>query len=128
LEEVVRVVVRFVLGALIAGSIAGQTALAQGGDPKSGTYWLRKCTSPEAYGQIECANYVRALIEYDELRGKVLGQKRFFCPDKDVTLGQSRDIVVKYLRDRPQEQRRPFVLLAHMALEAAFSCSGKQPG
>ncbi len=126
LEEVVRTTVRFVLVALVAGLISSQAPWAQGGDPKSGTYWLRKCTSPEAYGQIECANYVRALIEYDELRGQMLGQKRFICPDKDVTLGQSREVVLKYLRERPQDLHRPFVLLAHLALEAAFSCTGNR--
>lgn len=109
------------LAALAAGLLLGQVTSAQAGDPKSGTYWLRMCTSPEAYGQLECANYVRALVEYDELRAE-LGERRFICASKGRTIGESREAVVKFLRDRTTDLNRPFVLLAHEALKAAFPC------
>ena len=112
---------------LIAGLILGHPLPAHGSDEKSGTHWLRMCTSPETYGQIECANYVRALVEYDELRGTALKQKRFICVANGVTIGRSRDVVVQALRARPQDLHLPFVLLAHQALEAAFPCAG-DPG
>ena len=108
--------------AIVAASLStSPAALAQGGDWKSGRYWLRKCTSPEANGLIECANYVRALVEYDELRGS-LGEKRFICPPKGLTIGQSREAVVKYLRDGQGDLLQPFVSLAHDALKAAYPC------
>ncbi len=112
---------------LVIGLIFSQASWAHGNDQKSGTHWLRQCTSPEANGQIECAIYVRALVEYDELRAKALQQKRFICPEKGVTIGQSREVVLQYLRANPQDLHLPFVLLAHRGLAAAFPCSG-DPG
>ena len=109
---------------LLVGLALSQAAWADVDDPKSGRHWLRKCTSPEANGQIECAIYVRALVEYDELRGTTLEQKRFICPEKGVTIGQSREAVLKFLRAKPQDLHLPFVLLAHRGLAAAFPCSG----
>lgn len=109
---------------LFVGLVLSQAVWAQGSDHNSGRHWLRKCTSPEANGQIECAIYVRALVEYDELRGTTLEQKRFICPQKGVTIGQSREVVLKYLRAKPQDLHLPFVLLAHTGLAAAFPCSG----
>ena len=74
--------------ALAACLILSQAARAQHNDAKSGIHWFRKCTSPEPNGQIECAIYVRSLVEYDELRGTVLEGKRYFCPEKGLTIGQ----------------------------------------
>ena len=47
--------------------------------------------------------------------------------DKSVTIGQSLDVAIKYLRANPQDLHFPFVLLAHRALATAFPCgdSGK---
>jgi hypothetical protein len=126
-ERAVPVALRVFVG-LAAGLLFGQVVPAQAGDPKSGTHWLRMCTSPEAYGQIECANYVRALVDYDELRAG-LGERRFICAAKGITVGQSREVVVAFLRDKTTDLHRPFVALAHDALKAAFPCpanSGKR--
>jgi Rap1a immunity proteins len=109
---------------LVIGMIVSEAVWAHDNDQNSGLHWLRKCTSPEPNGQIECAIYVRALVEYDELRGKALQQKRFFCPEKGVTVGQSRQTVLEYLRANPQDLHLPFALLAHQALVAAFPCPG----
>jgi hypothetical protein len=114
--------IRSAAAALVVGLLGSQMAWGHSDEQKSGTHWLRKCTSPEAPGQIECAIYVRALVEYDELRGKTLEQKRLICPEKGLTIGASRELVVKYLREKPNELHLPFVLLAHRALAAAFPC------
>ena len=95
---------------------------ANASEESSGTHWLRKCTNPETALQIECAIYVRALVEYDEVRGTTLGQMRYICPVKDLTIGESREVVIRFLREKPAELHRPFVLLAHLALSAAFPC------
>jgi hypothetical protein len=104
----------FVAVGLAAGLMFSLTVRAS--DENSGTHWLRKCTNPEPSLQIECAIYVRALVEYDEGRARVLGQKRFYLPRQD------RDDI-KFLRDKPHELERQFVLLAHLALKGAFPCT-----
>jgi hypothetical protein len=113
---------RLLLGFIAVAAIAGP-ARAHSDEQKSGTHWLRKCTSPEANGQIECAIYVRAIVEYDELRGTLLKEARLICPEKGLTIGRSREIVLQYLRTHPQDLKLPFVLLAHQGLAAAFPCA-----
>ena len=114
---------RSVLVGLVAAAAVAGTAWGHSDEQKSGTHWLRQCTSPEANGQIECAIYVRAIVEYDELRGTLLKEARFICPEKGLTIGQSREIVLQYLRAHPQDLNLPFVLLAHQGLAAAFPCA-----
>jgi Rap1a immunity proteins len=114
------------IGLLVAAAFAG-AAWAHSDEQKSGTHWLRKCTSPEVNGQIECAIYVRAIVEYDEMRGTLLKEARFICPEQGLTIGQSREIVLQYLRAHPQDLKLPFVLLAHQGLAAAFPCA-HEPG
>jgi hypothetical protein len=108
---------------LLACTIFAQASRAAESEERSGVHWLRKCTNPEPSLQMECATYVRALVEYDEVRAEVLGQKRFICPHKDLTIGQSREAVLKFLREKPEALRQPFVLLAHLALQAAYPCT-----
>lgn len=110
------------IGLVVAAALVG-AAWAHSDEQKSGTHWLRKCTSPEVNGQIECAIYVRAIVEYDEMRGTLLKEARFICPEQGLTIGQSREIVLQYLRAHPQDLKLPFVLLAHQGLAAAFPCA-----
>jgi hypothetical protein len=109
--------------AVVAGLAPAPAARGYDNDHNSGLHWLRKCTSPEPGGQIECAIYVKALVDYDELRSRTLAQKRYICPAKDATIGQTFKAVLKYLRELPaHELRQPFVQLAHQGLAAAFPC------
>ena len=113
---------RSVFVGLAASVAVAGTAWGHSDEQKSGTHWLRQCTSPEANGQIECAIYVRAIVEYDELRGTTLKESRFICPEQGLTIGRSREIVLQYLHAHPQDLKLPFVLLAHQGLAAAFPC------
>ena len=112
---------RDIVFGLVASFFVCQAAGAS--EESSGTHWLRKCTNPEPALQIECAIYVRALVEYDEVRGTTLGHMRYICPVTDLTIGESREVVIRFLREKPEDLHRPFVLLAHLALAAAFPCS-----
>jgi hypothetical protein len=111
----------------LGGVAVSPAAWGHSDEQKSGTHWLRKCTSPEADGQIECAIYVRAIVEYDELRGTTLQEARYICPEQGLTIGRSREVVVQYLRANLQDLQLPFVLLAHRGLAAAFPCAA-EPG
>ena len=125
MEGSVSVAWRLVLAGVVASAILVQAGLAHASDEKSGTHWLRKCTNPEPVWQIECTIYVQAVVEYDEVRAKMLGDKQYICREKDMTIGQSREVVIKFLRERPQDLHQPFALLAHRALETAFPCASK---
>ena len=49
------------------------------------------------------------------------------CASDNVTAGQLRDIVKKYLEDNPSTRNRPAVILAGIAMAQAFPCA-KQKG
>jgi hypothetical protein len=123
-EEALLAIFRTAVIGLLACTIISRASPAAGNEESSGVHWLRKCTNPEPSLQMECAIYVRALVEYDEVRAKMLGQKRFICPHNDLTVGQSREVVLKFLREKPESLHQPFVLLAHLALQAAYPCTG----
>ena len=116
---------RLFLMGLVASVILSDAGSAQASDEKSGAHWLRKCTNPEPVWQIECTIYVQAVVEYDEVRANMLGDKQYICREKEMTIGQSREVVIKFLRERPEDLHRPFALLAHRALETAFPCVAK---
>ena len=48
-----------------------------------------------------------------------------FCQPKDITSAQAARIVVKYLRDHPEELHQPGSILAYVALSKAFPCAKK---
>ena len=47
------------------------------------------------------------------------------CMPSQATLGQAKDVVCNYLRDKPAERHRDGATLAASALVAAFPCSAK---
>ena len=119
------VIWRLVLAGVVATQSLFKRGWGNGSDEKSGTHWLRKCTNPEPVWQIECAIYVQAIVEYDEVRAKMLGDKQYICREKEMTIGRSRKVVIKFLRERPQDLHQPFALLAHRAVETAFPCESQ---
>ena len=123
MEKAVFPILRTAIIGLLACTIFGQASPAAESEERSAVHWLRKCTNPEPVLQMECATYVRALVEYDEVRANVFGQKRFICPHENLTIGESRQAVLKFLRDKPESLQQPFVLLAHLALQAAYPCT-----
>jgi hypothetical protein len=46
-----------------------------------------------------------------------------FCQPKSITSAQAARIVVKYLRDHPEELHQPGSILAYVALSEAFPCA-----
>ena len=49
-----------------------------------------------------------------------------FCPPDGTTNGQAVRIVVKYLRDHPEELHKHDSVLAFTALKAAFPCANRK--
>ena len=120
-----RLALGFACAALAVGSAVVDPAF--GYDETSGSLWLRTCTSPAANGQIECAVYVRALVEFDEMRARKMGEKRSFCVEKGATIGQTHKVVVDFLRGHKQELEQPFTELAHRALSERYPCPDTAP-
>jgi hypothetical protein len=79
------------------------------------------CTAPEYLKQMECLGYVQATADY-------LNSMRFLnhlpeCPPGEATGRQVVDVVVNYLRDRPQDRTLDADTLAVFAFASAWRCS-----
>ena len=48
-----------------------------------------------------------------------------FCMPKEVTIRQTNDVVLAYLRDHPADRHLPAVFLVEHALQASFPCPAK---
>jgi hypothetical protein len=92
------------------------------GEAHARTYWnsgnelYRICESPSRFDDGLCIGIVVGTIEmYEEMGGN--------CPyTRNVTKGQARDVVMKFLRDHPQHRHLPASWLIVMAIEDAFFC------
>jgi hypothetical protein len=73
-------------------------------------------TPPTAY----CLGFVAGVFDTAEML--LLDSSGRLCAPKSVTLGQVRDVIVKYLRENPAERNLPASLLALRAVQAAWPC------
>jgi hypothetical protein len=65
------------------------------------------------------------LIDYDtayEKSGCVIVGPKMCWPKETITNGQSVRVVVKYLKDNPNQLHQPDRILVRMALKKAFEC------
>ena len=92
------------------------------------------CTSSDSSDRAECLGYVVGLADagaynpivmkgYYTGWGANLGQARWCLPE-GVIVTQIRDVVLNYLRDKPQWRNSGAAGLAAFALEDAWPCKG----
>lgn len=87
----------------------------------TGNEVLQKCdegadTQDIAY----CLGYIAGAVDQIALWTNYGGKN---CIPSNATLGQMRDVIVKYLKDHPQDRHRSAPLLSYMALGEAYSCN-----
>lgn len=70
-----------------------------------------------------CFGFMQGITQTNLVYQKVLNDSAHFClPDGGVTNGQAARIVVKYLRDHPEDLHRNEFVLAFWAFKEAFPC------
>ncbi len=85
---------------------------------QNGNDLLRICQSADIFDRGVCGGFVTAAGQVVQIAGKG-------CFADGVTLEQSRDVVVKYLKDHPEARHEAAVSLASRALTHAFPCSAR---
>jgi len=83
-------------------------------------YELCTAPAPEYLKEAQCLGYVQATADY-------LNSLRFVnhlpeCPPTDANTRQVVDVVVNYLRDRPQDRNSDADTLVVFALTSAWKC------
>ncbi|SEI78149.1 Rap1a/Tai family immunity protein [Achromobacter sp. NFACC18-2] len=115
---------RFFLAASIAGALA--TFPAHAVDMFSGNYLLPLCQSKVPTENVTCMSYIRGVRDGMDLQQLMTQSQLFYCVPQGVTLGQSKDIFVKYLVDNPNDRHMPGSTLLAVAYIKAFPCKGKK--
>jgi hypothetical protein len=88
----------------------------------SGNALLESCESKEEFQQAFCSGYVQGATDLDGMEGAAFPERRRSCVGENVTNGQIEDVVVKYLRDHPEERHVLAAILVVKAAAKAFPC------
>jgi Rap1a immunity proteins len=84
-----------------------------------GNELLRMCNDPNPTNSGFCLGYTNGVSD-------TLETFNVACLSLGVTTGQVRDIVIKYLRDHPDQRHHNADFLATRALLVAFPCEDKK--
>jgi|SRR5271157_316949 len=107
----------FVLSALLASQQTAPQSLAVD-IVSSGNNFISRCDpAPDAWIDGFCRGYIAGLAEPGPLLTFAPN-----CPPKGATYGQDYLIVVKYIRNHPEELHKETNILALEALREAFPC------
>lgn len=88
----------------------------------SGNYWFRQCDPAVTAKYLECAAYVRGVIEGAQAHAAITESRDVFCLPKGVEVGQSTDVFIDYLKKNPGYSHFPGSALVFRALANAFPC------
>ena len=73
------------------------------------------CSSPGATDQSYCAGYLGGISDS-------LSSSQHLCVSTEVSLRQLKDVVLKYLRDHPEQRGQAAFSVGREALTLAFPC------
>lgn len=113
--------------ALIAIALAGAPASLSAQDAfgtDTGNELLVTCESTSTASNAYCIGFIKGVLVTE--RGLARLPNAPFtapCIPEGVTMGQLKDIVVAYLKERPQERHWQGWSLVHNAANNAFPCS-----
>jgi hypothetical protein len=99
-------------------------AYAQSGSAafQTGNDLLRTCESTSLVDASFCLGFIHGVDVVMSDVGEMLQTPVKTCRPDGVTLGQQRDIVLKSLKDRPQQRHWEAWTLIHNAMMDAFPC------
>lgn len=73
-----------------------------------------------------CLGLIQGMLDMNDLYEYKLKDVALLCRPQGATTGQAARIVVKYLRDHPEELHKKDSVLTFVALRAAFPCTKKK--
>jgi|SRR5579883_1367770 hypothetical protein len=77
------------------------------------------CTSTNAAG---CLGFVEGVVDTISMLQSTSATPRAICVPKGVTAGQTRDVIVAYLKDKPQMRHYNAASNAWVALHDVWPC------
>ncbi len=115
------------VGWLASSMFAPSDAASQspsGWDP-SGNFWFTVCGSKGQLEEAVCTAHIAGLRGAFEMSAdyyKIEKKRHLYCVADDVTLQQSIDVFVEFLRDNPKLRNNTSRVLFAVAMIKAFPC------
>jgi hypothetical protein len=113
-----------VLIASCVTAFAQTEPISDGNTLKQNCAYAEKAEEPNGnagYQAFACVAYISGVIDgYQEAEPKYP-----LCYPAQVTVGQMADVVMKFLRDHPEELHKPAGFLVLRAIGVAFPCKNK---
>lgn len=72
-----------------------------------------------------CIGFMEATLNWGKLYEIKNPESAFFCTPSDLKTGQAVRIIVKYMREHPEDLHEPKIFLVIAALRSAYPCSGR---
>jgi hypothetical protein len=81
------------------------------------------CHSPDLNYVNYCHGFINGVVEGILAEGESGLSEEHICLPENVTRGQIKEIVLKYLKDNPEKLHRPSFILIFNATRKVFPCS-----
>ena len=88
----------------------------------TGNSLLETCSSVGKADELFCLGYIGGVADVDGLEGATFPERQRSCVPDNVSNGQLMDVVVKYLKEHPEERHMLAAILIVEALTKAFPC------
>jgi len=120
---------KFLLAALFV-LLVSASAHGQRVSTTTGNDLLESCESgghseQAFFNQAFCLGYITGVTDIDGVDGSAFPERRRSCVPENVTNGQVKDVVVKYLKEHPEERHIQASILIVKAVAQAFPCKSK---
>ena len=89
----------------------------------TGNTLLDACESKPEFQQAFCMGYIAGVSDSANLDSAAHKDRRRVCTPADVTNGQTMDVVIKHLKEHPENRQSNATILIVTSLANAFPCS-----
>lgn len=101
--------------------------VCQAAPPASGMVYgkdaLQVCSSEQEQSILNCISWINGAVQGAHLTFTLSADKPRYCtPETGGSLGQYRDVFVKFLRENPAKRHELGIYLFHQAMAQAFPC------
>jgi hypothetical protein len=115
---------KFLLSALLL-LLVSASAHGQRVSTTTGNDLLESCESKGNLEHAFCLGYIIGVTDVEGMDSAVFPERRRSCVAENVSNGQVRDVVVKYLKDHPEERHLQAAILVVKAMGQAFPCKAQ---
>jgi hypothetical protein len=113
---------------IVAVTLGLSTASKAEEDIYSANFMLEACKEnpkESVFLRGVCAGQLQSIVLLASV-GMLESGNAKICPPPQVTLGQAKKVVIKYIEQQPEDMHQPFLLLAIVALSKAWPCGMPQ--